>query len=42
MIDEAEQLYELPHPIPMKPEICPSFIIENTSRLGENVDTEGT
>lgn len=40
MIDEAEHLYELPHPIPMKPEICPSFIIENTSRLDENADTE--
>ena len=42
MIDEAEQLYELPHPIPMKPEICPSFIIENTSRLDENIDAEGS
>jgi len=42
MIDEAEHLYELPHPIPMKPEICPSFIIENTSRLDENIDTEGS
>jgi hypothetical protein len=32
-------LYELPHPIPMKPEICPSFTIENTSRLD---DIEGS
>ena len=39
MIDEAEQLHEPPHPIPMKPEICPSFVIDNTSRI--DTDTEG-
>jgi len=26
---------ELPHPIPERPEISPSFVIENTSRLDE-------
>jgi hypothetical protein len=39
--DEAEQLLELPHPIPMKPQISPSFIIENTSRLDDHAETEG-
>ena len=39
MIEEAEQLYELPHPIPMKPEICPSFVNDNTSRI--DTDTDG-
>jgi hypothetical protein len=26
---------ELPHPIPQRPQISPSFIIENTSRLDD-------
>lgn len=29
---------ELPHPIPERPEISPSFVIENTSRLDEPTD----
>ena len=37
-MEEAEQLYELPHPIPERPEISPSFIIENTSRLDDPAD----
>ena len=34
-VEEAEELLELPHPIPERPEISPSFVIENTSRLDE-------
>lgn len=33
--EETVQLMELPHPIPERPEISPSFVIENTSRLDE-------
>ena len=39
---ETEQLLELPHPIPERPEISPSFVIENTSRLDEPTDINDT
>ena len=37
---ETEQLMELPHPIPERPEISPSFVIENTSRLDEPTELQ--
>lgn len=39
---ETEQLLELPHPIPERPEISPSFVIENTSRLDEPTEINDT
>ena len=38
--EETEQLLELPHPIPQKPEISPSFFESHSIRI-EDPDSEG-
>lgn len=36
--EETEQLLELPHPVPVKPEISPSFIESNSHKDEEDDD----